>query len=512
MLLLASAAAEGPCGLRAADVTLRPGMGPARQHNEYLVLKKLMVLSDNGTALPHTLQKAAPRVYRIPEPIPPHARVGMNYSRAALEDEILTLPGMDVEALPFRMFAGYLNVSRSRRIFYWFVESEKEPDKDPLAIWFNGGPGASGLTGLLLEHGPFRPTRGGVGLKRNPYAWNRVANMLYLESPVGVGYSYSTQGEMLLNDQLILSDNHRVLEAFFKRFPHLKEQDLFLTGQSYAGHFVPQLAKLLVDRHEDLHFKGFAVGNPLTDPVERVVGEIQSFFGHGLVPYDTYHHWWRQCGSTKSFDVIYKTQACVDLYWEMWDHIGAVNPFAVDGAICSEETAQAANIHVSPRQLPGVAAQADASLPFEPCANLWATLYFNREDVKAAIHAEPSVVWREDNPSIYQQFDEASMHAYMEPIYDFLIQNSHLRILVYSGDDDAVCSTSGTEMWISDMHWSKRSDYLSWHMGNGQVAGFLQKYEGGFTFATVRGGGHAVTPQRPDAALALLSAYFDDRL
>jgi hypothetical protein len=58
MLLLASAAAEGPCGLRAADVTLRPGMGPARQHNEYLVLKKLMVLSDNGTALPHTLQKA----------------------------------------------------------------------------------------------------------------------------------------------------------------------------------------------------------------------------------------------------------------------------------------------------------------------------------------------------------------------------------------------------------------------------------------------------------------------
>ncbi|PIO61181.1 serine carboxypeptidase [Teladorsagia circumcincta] len=70
-----------------------------------------------------------------------------------------------------------------------------DPAQAPLLLWLNGGPGSSSLEGLFLENGPFRIGKDGKTITRNPYAWNQFANVLYLESPVGVGYSYSTDGD-----------------------------------------------------------------------------------------------------------------------------------------------------------------------------------------------------------------------------------------------------------------------------------------------------------------------------
>lgn len=90
-------------------------------------------------------------------------------------------------------YSGYLNVSATKRLHYWLVTSENNPDADPTVLWLNGGPGCSSLDGWAYEHGPFRinatdPTQ----LVQFDYNWNKQANMLYLEAPVGVGFSYST--------------------------------------------------------------------------------------------------------------------------------------------------------------------------------------------------------------------------------------------------------------------------------------------------------------------------------
>ncbi|VDK68119.1 unnamed protein product, partial [Cylicostephanus goldi] len=75
------------------------------------------------------------------------------------------------------------------------VESELvDPATAPLLLWLNGGPGSSSLEGLFFENGPFRIGKDGFTVTSNPYSWNKFANVLYLESPVGVGYSYSTDG------------------------------------------------------------------------------------------------------------------------------------------------------------------------------------------------------------------------------------------------------------------------------------------------------------------------------
>lgn len=99
----------------------------------------------------------------------------------------------------YRQFSGYLRASPTHRLFYWFVESQGSPSADPVIVWFNGGPGYSSMEGMLIEHGPFL-VQPNTSLVRNPYAWNRLANVLYIESPAGVGFSYSTDNETTTND------------------------------------------------------------------------------------------------------------------------------------------------------------------------------------------------------------------------------------------------------------------------------------------------------------------------
>uniref|UniRef100_A0A0K6SB77 Uncharacterized protein n=1 Tax=Chromera velia CCMP2878 TaxID=1169474 RepID=A0A0K6SB77_9ALVE len=109
---------------------------------------------------------------------------------SASSAEITSLPDFE-GTLPFKMYSGYITVDEttSRKLFYWYTESENDPSSDPLVLWFTGGPGCSGLSALLNENGPVVPTA--ESLKTNPYSWNKIANVLWLEQPAGVGFSYT---------------------------------------------------------------------------------------------------------------------------------------------------------------------------------------------------------------------------------------------------------------------------------------------------------------------------------
>lgn len=107
----------------------------------------------------------------------------------SVADKIESLP--NAPALLSNQFSGYLKISSTKRIHYFYVESEGDPASDPVIFWTNGGPGCSGLLGLFTEMGPWRANEYG-GLTRNPYAWTKHASMVFLEQPIGVGFSYST--------------------------------------------------------------------------------------------------------------------------------------------------------------------------------------------------------------------------------------------------------------------------------------------------------------------------------
>jgi len=118
----------------------------------------------------------------------------------AAADEIHDLPGIP-EGATFRQFSGYIDVGKGRSLFYWFVESQLAPSTDPVVLWTNGGPGCSGLTGFLSEQGPFRANEKGA-LDLNPYAWNKVANMVFIEQPAGVGFS-TVSADMTYGDDQV---------------------------------------------------------------------------------------------------------------------------------------------------------------------------------------------------------------------------------------------------------------------------------------------------------------------
>ena len=153
-------------------------------------------------------------------------------------DQILSLPGWDGD-LPSKLYSGYLDLPGGKKhIHYWLIMSESNSaSTDPVTVWLNGGPGCSSLDGLVYEHGPFRfDPQNPSKLVRFNYTWAKHSNMLYLESPVGVGFSYSDDpADYNCTDDTTATDNLHAVEQFYNLFPELKANDLFLTGESYAG-------------------------------------------------------------------------------------------------------------------------------------------------------------------------------------------------------------------------------------------------------------------------------------
>ena len=108
-------------------------------------------------------------------------------TEAACADKITWLPGL--EKLPsFEMYSGYVHPTATKKLHYWFVQSQSNPSTDPVVVWFNGGPGCSSMEGFMAEHGPLHMNDDDT-ISMNPNAWNQKANMIYLEAPVGVGFS-----------------------------------------------------------------------------------------------------------------------------------------------------------------------------------------------------------------------------------------------------------------------------------------------------------------------------------
>jgi len=168
------------------------------------------------------------------------------YTDAAQQDLVTTLPGLNFYySSAFVQFSGYLYVdddeSQQRAIHYWYVESTRNPDKDPVILWTNGGPGCSGLLGFGTEFGPFY-FQGDGTLALNPHTWNSVANIIYIEQPVGVGFSFSTHPETdySTGDEKAKVDNFKVIQEFFKRFPERQGNDFYIASESYGGHYIPQ--------------------------------------------------------------------------------------------------------------------------------------------------------------------------------------------------------------------------------------------------------------------------------
>ena len=175
-------------------------------------------------------------------------------------------------------YSGYLNVSSGKSLFYVFVQSHaavgKTQNNDPLIIWFNGGPGCSSLLGLFTQNGPFVIDQFDTNIKQNPFPWTLNANVLYIESPAGVGFTRAdTPRDKIHNDVTQSEDALVAIQAFFTGFPEYLTNDIYIAGESYAGIYVPYVAWQMHQLNAQnswkgstvYKLKGLIVGNGATD-------------------------------------------------------------------------------------------------------------------------------------------------------------------------------------------------------------------------------------------------------
>lgn len=462
------------------------------------------------------------------------------YTEEAMADRITSLPGLWYNP-GFNMFSGYLTVSKEngRNIFYWFVESLGDPATDPVVFWTNGGPGCSGLIGFGMEHGPFRISKDGT-LRPSRGSWNGVASILYVEQPAGVGFSYSETPEDLhdVGDEAAAADNLVLIHKFFERFPERKTNNFYIASESYGGHYVPQLAKKLVDDIANnvhaINFRGFLVGNPFVDPFTNEIAQTKDFYQHGLISRPMFEHWLSKCSVRESYD----RKHCLKGTRKMRKNMKDINPYALDYPVCTEEKVDVT--HATSSQVmtflnrtarPDLFPQnlgppfLPPDVKYLPCEEQHTRQYLNNEDVQKALHVRGVLQhWRECAPDeelsySYIDYLNPQIDLYREIIDVAKSGHLHLRMLIYSGDNDSICSTSSTQAWIYDLGVKPvpGKDWNEWTL-NHQTAGFLTHFDLGehtkskFIFATVHGAGHEVPAYRPMEALALFTNFLNDEL
>ncbi|KAK4408995.1 Serine carboxypeptidase-like 48 [Sesamum angolense] len=168
--------------------------------------------------------------------------------------------------------AGYYKLQHTKdaRMFYFFFES-RNSTTDPVVIWLTGGPGCSSELALFYENGPFH-IASNLSLAWNDFGWDKISNLIYVDQPTGTGFSYSSDDDDIRHDEEgVSNDLYDFLQAFFKEHPQYAKNDFYITGESYAGHYIPAFAARVHQgnkNREGLHInlKGFAIGNGLTNP------------------------------------------------------------------------------------------------------------------------------------------------------------------------------------------------------------------------------------------------------
>ncbi|XP_062184189.1 serine carboxypeptidase-like 35 [Phragmites australis] len=450
-------------------------------------------------------------------------------------DLVTGLPGQP--AVGFRHYAGYVDVGSGggKALFYWFFEAEREPDKKPLMLWLNGGPGCSSVAyGAAQELGPFLVRSYGTSLTLNAYSWNKAVNLLFLEAPVGVGFSYTNRTSDLkqLGDLVTAQDSYSFLLNWLDRFPEFKNRDFYIAGESYAGHYVPQLAELVYDgnkgasRDRVINIKGFMIGNAVLNDATDQLGMVEYAWSHAIISDELYSAVRRECDSFKEeADGGKPGKGCSPALRAFLGAYDDIDIYSIYTPTCLSSSPAAAATSRRPSRLvaaPRLFSRHDAwhrmkRVPagYDPCTEAYVTSYFNRGDAQRALHANRTGLPYPYSPcsEVIRKWNDSP--ATILPILKKLM-GAGLRIWVYSGDTDGRVPVTSTRYSINAMGLRPRErkkrpaatgaewgGWRAWYYRQ-QVAGWAVEYEEGLTLVTVRGAGHQVPLFAPERSLAML--------
>jgi len=459
-------------------------------------------------------------------------------------DRVEQLAGWDAPLFS-NVYAGYIACGeedgRSLYEHYMFFESEGDPETDPLIMWTNGGPGASSLFGAFTELGPFYLSDTSVKtsafdqtgvptLFENPWRWTKLGSLLIRNLPPPVGFSYCDPAGPggdgyscgSWNDTRTAKQSLAFMEGWFEAFPEFASRDLYLTGESYAGIYVPMLAREILAAQPAWagRLKGLAVGDGClgNDGGECFAQGgplfmVEFWHGHGQFSTSTYRNIKGACPRDELANGV-RTDGCKTALDRMDEERGYSFDYNVYDE-CYDFDLLSARWHTQrkfwgPRERRHHApdAQGEArSMDGTPCGGSavlrrWA----DRPEVRSSLHVPPGAAFY--NGDNGDGFTYNLTEPSLLPFYQDLVRSSDIRVLVYNGDTDPGVNMFFAENWTSAMGLEEVQHWRPWTLDGAQrVAGHVTRYEQEFDFLTIRGAGHMVPEYKPEAAFVFLSSW-----
>ncbi|KAJ7186427.1 serine carboxypeptidase [Mycena filopes] len=404
-------------------------------------------------------------------------------------------------------YTGYIDI-QARHLFFYFFESRSNPDEDDVVLWTNGGPGCSSGMGLLMELGPCRVVKAENGTVHHPESWNSNQNIFFIDQPIGVGFSYAEYGEYVSTTEEAAQDIAAFVAIFFAHFTKFQGRGFHLSGESYAGRYLPVFAAALYDQNPRLIKAGIApinltsviIGNGMTDAVS-------------MLP-----TWYDQQCSSATLPPVQHIQACVQMKLRIprcakWlkescqDQFDLIN-CAAAVVFCDETTyvpyiATGLNVY----DISQNCAETASGECYDEMDEI--TKYLNQPDVQALLGAEVSQ-YQTCSRRVGIDFT-LTLDMYKGATeYVAALLERDVRVLIYVGTYDLVCNWIGNEAWTLALEWTGKAEFgaqalREWTV-DGKTAGRTRSARG-LTFATVDAAGHLVPYDKPKESLQMLNRW-----
>ncbi|KAH6714630.1 Alpha/Beta hydrolase protein [Leptodontidium sp. MPI-SDFR-AT-0119] len=412
--------------------------------------------------------------------------------------------------------AGYLDIDKGdKHIFFWAFESRNKPLSEPVILWLTGGPGCSGTgAGALVELGPCRIETENTTVS-NPYSWNNNATVIFIDQPLNVGFSYSSQPITNLHDATV--DTHNFLLLLFAAFPILQTLPFYISGESYGGSWVPSLATQIVDSQSGPF--GTLAQQALSPPPARISLKGISLGNAALSDLDQWKGFYPTgCSGAAP---LFNSSVCE----KMAEHQPRCDRLLSSCGVSSQDPiiCQAA---LDFCRETSVYAILDTGLnPYDfrkrcegpMCYRIidTATAYLNNAKIQEQLGVGSGFNFVQCNSDISRDFIAAGDQNRPSAKLVGRLLDHGLKVLVYVGNQDWLCNAAGVRSGVHELAWNGQSVFRvqeeqAW-LVDGKVAGSM-KVVGDLSFVEVFDAGHMVPLDKGHEASVLLNTWINQDL
>ncbi|KAL5624775.1 hypothetical protein BROUX41_004835 [Berkeleyomyces rouxiae] len=423
---------------------------------------------------------------------------------------VKNLPGAPAEP-QVHMHAGHIEITpeHNGNIFFWLFENQHVSKHSRTILWLNGGPGCSSEDGALMEIGPYR-VKPDQTLAWNNGSWNQFANLLFVDNPVGTGYSY-VDTDSYLNELNQMADNMvTFLEKWFAIFPEYADSELYIAGESYAGQYIPYIGSAILARNKEKpddawNLKSLVIGNGWVAPREQYRATLDFVSKKGLLPSsgearNQVESAWKKCEAALEKDTT--------------EHVD----YGQCEGVLTDFLRYTSKIDDSGKNMCYNMYDVRLRDTYPSCGMNWppdlpdVTKYLRRKDVVKALNVNPakSSSWTECSGGVGGAFRARKSVPSINLLPDIL---KEIPITFFSGAEDLICNYMGTEAFLGNMTWNDGKGFETtpgnwaprrdWTF-DGKAAGFWQEARN-LTFVLFNEASHMVPFDWPHRSLDMIN-------